>query len=1462
MDKRSSESAASCLSLNGNGFIEFELSEFSIYLPHNKFQPFSMRGLQHLGIRSNNMRYLFDGILSLGTTRHYVQAIPLKVLSIGNFGEDLHEVGSHTWIQSEMNTDTDVFYRLGRPSAEYARFHHEFLWLADFAKHFVDYLQASEDPVSLHRFRKDFYQWLKNIHSTSPAFRKWYKRYNKEDFRSAVSVNIAFLFSESLGINPELKSHPIWREVMSQDIIPLQEIEEQKTIVTEYVYECFKDLRFGRHLKVLSSASFPSTRGYSSMNSADSIQMNSQQRVLDISLSEKVPLRSRPVTTTVRTVTDPSISPSIAQSTLTQDIKVGDVLSVTKDGSQSVWKDEISRWKEADDCWYVFVQKVHSLRDHAPTYDVLWLYRPSDTSCAKMKYPHPKELFMSDNCTCLRTRIAADEVLAIVPVRWYGQPSKSDQSHFIRQTYLENERFVTLQEQHKTCEHLRGQPNMAPSKLEPLYPIGSTVLVPPRCKSKHELEPFEIDGYITDGVKQIAVLRRLLRREEVDKSGAKNELVYTDEFEKVPAHKVQRACLVRFYSQSDVRNQTIPAPYNRKGNGNAFYITTRLVEKHGMKSLIAVGSAIPGSLIQGFNPLDPPTRSVLNGLDLFCGGGNFGRGLEEGGAVRNRWAVDIDKNAIHTYNANVHESDPTKLFYGSVNDMLTQAMKGNPKDSDLVPLPGEVDFISAGSPCQGFSNLNNEPNNEKGLKNQSLIASVAAYIDFYRPKYGILENVLSMAKSGRGRDEDVMSQLICSIVGLGYQVQLSVLDAWSFGSPQSRGRLFLTFAVPGLKPIEYPELSHSHPPNALCRGLGKLANGQAFGVRRSGLTPFEWVNLEECMSDLPALGDGATYQCIPFPDHVMAGTLTEQLRGRIEAIPIQPRGMNFFKAWNEGRGPMSAEERQRFPPMYKEDGTMRALYKPQSRAYTRVDPKGIFPCMTVAVSPGDIIMGSGIHWDDQRMFTAMEGRRIQGAPEDEVFLGSPSDVWKILGNSVNRNVSLALGLSLRDAWFANDPTVYRANVRSKADVPELNKSRGISLASRPSSTAKQKTIRRSTGRGVCAKNTAPSPGHAVDSSDDESGLTEWTCNFMMSLDLMPFMDLESAPEPTVKTATTSSSVYKAKLQKRPHAAIQEISSMQDEKSKKSPRASKISSAGWTTHCVSAKESHETYEQNTSNRTTALNKLQQVAREGLGQAEPGYIPDPESDGGADSEIEVISASVISRIPSRNSWKRKRHRTKLPSRPMRKQSPLYISLVSDDDDGDVTFQHQCRSHASIAMQQQRQEPYSTATPPPQFARSQIDRVQGSSNQRQYLPDVRPFQAHHTANLQSSSGPSPGRHSITHASNYSNSTIRDNQFPPSATHLSDTALSETYHDKDDQSHPNHVARHEVMPDKDIENREQKGNEADSRDEEGGRSEIMPREVATVVRTPTYVPVDNGNFMAYFQTSRYMGQRSGRAR
>lgn len=50
----------------------------------------------------------------------------------------------------------------------------------------------------------------------------------------------------------------------------------------------------------------------------------------------------------------------------------------------------------------------------------------------------------------------------------------------------------------------------------------------------------------------------------------------------------------------------------------------------------------------------------------------------------------------------------------------------------------------------------------------------------------------------------------------------------------------------------------------------------------------------------------------------------------------------------------------------------------------------------------------------------MEARRAQGFPDEEVLIGGPAQAFKIVGNSVARAVSLAWGLSVREAWLNSD----------------------------------------------------------------------------------------------------------------------------------------------------------------------------------------------------------------------------------------------------------------------------------------------------------------------------------------------------------------------------------------------------------------------------------------------------------
>ncbi|TVY49256.1 DNA (cytosine-5)-methyltransferase [Lachnellula occidentalis] len=1015
----------SILGSNDDSFVEFVLSDFSIYLPDNKYHPFEMRPLNHLSSKHRSGEFLFDGVLSLGNTRHYVQAVPFNICSIGNYGEDEHEVGDSIWLQSHLNLKKAIYYRLGAPAPEYSRFHTGFKWLADLAKHFVDYCHTfNENEVSVFDFRASFSQWLEKMHAPSTSYQKWRKQYGKTDFRQPIAANIKFLWKEAMGVDLELMSNPIWAELKEKNHIPKQQITESKTVVTPYVYECFKHMRFGHHLK--------------------SVELNSVTHTQHLALGEGLNLTANSSASGLFVEIPSARTSGIEEKTTemvkleheykVKNVKVGDVLSVAKDGADSVWKDEMSKWKAVDNCWYVYVQGVHNDGDKR-SFDALWLYKPSDTSCAKMKYAFTNELFLSDNCTCKTGKITADEILDVVSVSWNSQPPKSTRQLFIRQTYLENERYVTLKEDHKQCEHLQARKASRSPSLAPRFKIGQTVLVEPRHK-KHGLEAYEIVRYEADDNRQYVILRQLWRRRDIDGSGRPNELVYTEKTEKVLAGKVKQTCLVRFYSEDDVKYKNIPAPYSRDGTGHAFYITCKCVETGTGYLLKPIMPNAPKSLIQGFDPSAPPPKQQLRGMDLYCGGGNLGRGLEEGGAIHNEWAVDIFDAAIHTYHANLKTPTSTKLYHGSVNDLLIQAMAGNPQNSNLIPSPGDVEFISAGSPCQGFSILNNHRDAEKGLRNQSLVASVAAYIDFYRPKYGVLENVLNMAQKGRGRDEDVLSQLICAIVGMGYQLQLFVIDSWSCGSPQNRSRLFVCFAAPGLELLEHPRLSHSHPPDKGDRGLGKLANGESFGRRLHVPTPFEYITAGEACRDLPNIGDAQAYQCIPFPYHVVPIGMTPSLKLQMRAIPTRPYGMTFAKAWDDGKGVMSKEEMEIFPS-HSKDGKVRRFYNHGTKGWGRVIPTDPFPTVVTIVSPNDAHAGRCLHWDQHRPITISESQRAQSFPDVEVLVGTPAEHLRIIGNSVARTVSLALGLSLRDAWVKNAPSDLRSSrLSTLADIPK------------------------------------------------------------------------------------------------------------------------------------------------------------------------------------------------------------------------------------------------------------------------------------------------------------------------------------------------------------------------------------------------------------------------------------------
>lgn len=659
------------LGTNGNdNYVEFELSCFSVYIDTENY-PNELRPLQHLLSRSVSRMY-FDGILQHGNQRLYLRKVPFSRLPVGNYGESKHTVGDQIWILSKLNEalGREIYYKLQSPSPEYRRFHLPFLWVADLAKHVIDYCEHCQDHnrrVVLSDFKSRFSVWLKRVHGSSPAFAEWHASNRSTDFRVAVVTSIDYIFEEANGLDSEITSyHHIWKEVKSLEYYqpsfkPRQGAGVSKTIVTPYVYDLFSHMVFGDLLEPKQAC-----------------VSTEEKKIEFVRQSQPTPLpQLEGRHSTVRSAGN--------RATLIENIQPGDVISTLPDNSATTdteWKRESSRHCHTEYHWFGLVQKVHVRAYGKRSFDVLWLYQPIDTPCSVMKYPWANELFLSDNCTCHHpiSKVQGHEVISTHEVEWFGGPSTSAE-FFVRQTYIASDcRWVSLRKEHFIC----GDETVFSQEPTLSYRVGDTVLV--NTKSL-QLETFIIEEFLQDP--QYARMRRLWRRRDVDKtapSAAPNELVYSEDFVETNIKRIDRRCIIRVFNVGE----EIPPPYNRNGTGDAFFITHRQVDVEGVTEYHLLESMHSGSFRQGFEHNKAPK---LRGLDLFCGGGNFGRGIEDGDAVEMRWCNDLWKGAVHSYMANA-DHERCVPFLGSIDQLLAHALNGDPK----VPAPGDVQFISAGSP--------------------------------------------------------------------------------------------------------------------------------------------------------------------------------------------------------------------------------------------------------------------------------------------------------------------------------------------------------------------------------------------------------------------------------------------------------------------------------------------------------------------------------------------------------------------------------------------------------------------------------------------------------------------------------------------------------------------------------------------------------------------------------------------
>ncbi len=220
-------------------------------------------------------------------------------------------------------------------------------------------------------------------------------------------------------------------------------------------------------------------------------------------------------------------------------------------------------------------------------------------------------------------------------------------------------------------------------------------------------------------------------------------------------------------------------------------------------------------------------------------------------------------------------------------------MKG--RGETLVAQAGEIEVVSADGLCQSFSTANQRKGSSQRLLNRFMVMSVLSYVDFYRPRYAFPKNVLDMAKCDvHGKEENVFAQTICGLVN-----RFFCLDAWSFDSPRSRTRVFISITAPGLTPLLDPPQTHAHPdwpggPNDCPSGRYPRVGGRVYRRVPGPSGPNAWPS-----GRYSGVG-GRVHRCVPGPSGSNAW-LPDHYPGLGERVHRRVPGPSGSKAWPPGR---------------------------------------------------------------------------------------------------------------------------------------------------------------------------------------------------------------------------------------------------------------------------------------------------------------------------------------------------------------------------------------------------------------------------------------------------------------------------------------------------------------------------------------------------------------------------------
>jgi DNA (cytosine-5)-methyltransferase 1 len=366
-------------------------------------------------------------------------------------------------------------------------------------------------------------------------------------------------------------------------------------------------------------------------------------------------------------------------------------------------------------------------------------------------------------------------------------------------------------------------------------------------------------------------------------------------------------------------------------------------------------------------------------VSLFSGCGGLDLGFIQAGYTV-VWANDFFGDAVQTYRKNIGDH----IVHGDITQI----------PSEDIP---DCDVVIGGFPCQGFSVANNKRSMED--QRNFLYLEILRVIRDKQPKFFVCENVKGLVSMEKGK---VLEMIISDFAKLGYTVNYKILRASDYGVPQHRERVIIIGNRLGLDNV-FPKKTH---------GLD--------------IPHVSVSDVCKHLYDIRTRDDSFELDGVVVHNHVARTNVADKFWTRKHAVN-QHDICDYLRQWRDKSDWTTKKIDKHFGyahtagHWFRKDNNSGSIPNPSDWwelkkllgfddtydvAVTELEQRDITFEQSLRISnwdtPSDTITATNpeIHPNKKRRMSVRECAIIQTFPNDFVFTGSLSSMYKQIGNAV------------------------------------------------------------------------------------------------------------------------------------------------------------------------------------------------------------------------------------------------------------------------------------------------------------------------------------------------------------------------------------------------------------------------------------------------------------------------------